>query len=223
MASPVPEDLPELLATLEPYADEYVLIGGWVPHLYAEFGGTPWLGKLSRTTELDMVVRESLPPVDRPPLRTLFEGAGLRPRPGTSHCAIWERAVDGVDALELLTPRTGPIGGAQTKRIEHQDGVGAIVLSDLDLAIRFVAELRLPLGGRTVRVRVPTLGAYIATKAMTFTARIPLPGIASELQKISRQLPRPAGRSQKVFARRETTSPCCGAVLCTPHSAMPLH
>ena len=187
-ATPVPEALPPLLATLEPYADEFVLIGGWVPHLYREFAGIPWTGKLSRTTELDVVVRESLPPVDRPQLRVLLEQAGLRPRPGATHGAIWEHADNGADALELLTPRTGPITGPQTKRIEHQDGIGAIMLTDLDLAIHFVEELRVPLDQRTVRVRVPTLGAYVATKAMTFAARTPQAGAPGEKQKRGKDL-----------------------------------
>lgn len=188
MTSPSPDQLPALLAVLEPYADECVLIGGWVPYLYRQFGGTTWAGKLSRTTELDMVVRESVPPAERPLLKELLQGAGLRPRPGTTHCAIWERAADGVDVLELLTPHTGQIVGPETKRIEHQAGVGAIVLTDLELAIQFVAELRIPIGDRQVRVRVPTLGAYLATKAMTFAARIPLQGVDGKLQKRGKDL-----------------------------------
>lgn len=78
--------------------------------------------------------------------------------------------------------------GQETKSIEHQEGVGATVLTDLELAIRFVAELRIPIGDRQVRVRVPTLGAYLATKAMTFAARIPLQGVDGKLQKRGKDL-----------------------------------
>lgn len=184
----LPDELRTLLETLEPYADEFVVIGGWVPQLYRMFGEIAWTGQLARTTELDVVVRGSLPPRNRPHLRTLLESAGLRTRPGTSHSAIWERANDGADALELLTPRTGPITGPATTNIEEQPGVDAIVLSDLDLVMEFVAELRVPSVHRLVRVRVPTLGAYVATKAMTYTARIPRDDLTPERQKRGKDL-----------------------------------
>jgi hypothetical protein len=188
MTERIPEELVRLLETIESYADEYVLIGGWVPQLCRMFGGIAWTGKLARTTEADVVVRASVPPGDRPLLRTLLERAGLRVRPGTTHRAIWERVEDGTDALELLTPRTGPIKGPETTNIGEQPGVGAIVLSDLDLVMEFVTELRVPSGQRSVRVRVPTLGAYIATKALTFSARIARSDRTLEGQKRGKDL-----------------------------------
>lgn len=160
-----------LLAALEPYADDFVLIGGWVPQLYRDYGGMHWNGKLSLTTEIDAVVRPTLLAGGRPALRSILEGVGLRPRPGTVPGTIWERVEDGADALELFTPRVGPIKGAATTSIEQQEGIAAIALPDLDLVTEFVGEIHVPVDGGLVRIRVPTLGAYIATKAMTFAAR----------------------------------------------------
>ena len=160
-----------LLAALEPYADDFILIGGWVPQLYRDYGGMHWDGKLSLTTEIDAVVDATIETSGRPTLQAILTDAGLRPRPGSLHGAIWEHVEDGADALELFTPLLGPIKGPVATRIRQQAGVAAIALPDLDLVTAFVGEIRFPFGARFVRVRVPTLGAYIATKAMTFAAR----------------------------------------------------
>jgi hypothetical protein len=160
-----------LLAALEAYADDFVLIGGWVPQLYRDYGGMHWNGKLSLTTEIDAVIRPTLLTGGRPALRSILEGAGLRPRPGTVPGTIWEHIEDGSDALELFTPLLGPIKGAAAASIEQQEGIAAIALPDLDLVTEFIRELHIPFEGRLLRIRVPTLGAYIATKAMTFAAR----------------------------------------------------
>ena len=172
-----------LLAALAPYADDFIVIGGWVPQLYRDYGGMHWNGKLSLTTEIDAVVRPILQASGRPTLRSILEGAGLRPRPGTVLGAIWEHVEDGSEALELFTPSLGPIKGPPTTSIEQQDGVAAIALPDLDLVTEFVHEILLPFEGRLLRVRVPTLGAYIATKAMTFAARATMAATTSGNQK----------------------------------------
>jgi hypothetical protein len=90
---------------------------------------------------------------------------------------------DSSDALELFTLRLGPIKGSATTGIEQQDGVAAIALPDLNLVMEFVREIRVPFDRRALRVRVPTLGAYIATKAMTFAARASLAGATSATLK----------------------------------------
>lgn len=160
-----------LLAALEAYVDEFVLIGGWVPQLYRDYGDIQWNGKLSLTTEIDAVVRATMPVGGRRTLRNILADAGLRPRPGSIAGSIWEHVEDGSDALELFTPLLGPIKGSGTTDIKQQEGIAAIALPDLDLVTTFVREIRLSFAGNPIRVRVPTLGAYIATKAMTFAAR----------------------------------------------------
>jgi len=65
----------------------------------------------------------------------------------------------------------GPAKGRQTVGVEGQPGIDAITLQRLDLVGEFVTELKIPTASGTVLVRVPSLGAYIATKALTFTAR----------------------------------------------------
>lgn len=160
-----------LLAALEAYADEFVLIGGWVPQLYRGYAGIQWNGKLSLTTELDAVVQQTVPANGRPPLRSILKEAGLRPRPGTVPGSVWEHRADDSDAIELFTPLPGPIKGSASREISEQAGIAAIALPDLDLVASFVWAMSIPFGEKHIRVRVPTLGAYMATKAMTFAAR----------------------------------------------------
>jgi hypothetical protein len=49
-----------ILATLRPYLDDLVIIGGWVPHLYRRYGLFPnWRSELSQS-RLDVLSTNSL-------------------------------------------------------------------------------------------------------------------------------------------------------------------
>lgn len=160
-----------LLKALEPYADEYVLIGGWVPWLYKRYGDLNWGGRLSGTTELDIVVKPVIEAGLRLPLSEILKRNELEPVDGATHSAIWVHKRDQTDAIELFTPWAGPAKGAHTVRVEGQPGIDALALQKLELVREFVIMLEIPTSPGTVSVKVPTLGAYLATKALTFTAR----------------------------------------------------
>ena len=71
------EALLKLLWSIREYLSEIVIIGGWVPHLYRQYGGfSAWSAELSFTYEMDVLVDRSLPPRDRAPLAKLLEAAG---------------------------------------------------------------------------------------------------------------------------------------------------
>ncbi len=160
-----------LIAALAPYADAYILIGGWVPWLYRKYGNLNWGGGLSGTTELDVVLAPTIEAAGRRPLKEILECNGLEPVSGANHGAVWVYASDQADALELFTPWTGPAIGHQTRRVEGQPGIDVIRLQNLELVTEFVSPLQISNSAGTLAVKVPTLGAYVATKALTFTAR----------------------------------------------------
>ena len=110
------DEIPAVLAALRPYLTDIVLIGGWVPELYRRYGGLSWEGRLSRTTELDLLVTSPLPAGDRPPLRELLEGAGLRKASDTPFPAVWVDADDEHAVVEFLRRKRVFGGGGSPSR-----------------------------------------------------------------------------------------------------------
>ena len=60
------EEHPTILGALEAYLPDMVLIGGWVPEFYRRYSGLSWEGRLSRTSEFDLLVaRHCRPATDQ--------------------------------------------------------------------------------------------------------------------------------------------------------------
>jgi hypothetical protein len=56
----------DLLWSIREYLPEILIIGGWVPHLYRQYGGfSAWSAELSFTYEMDVLVDRTLPPGQR--------------------------------------------------------------------------------------------------------------------------------------------------------------
>jgi len=159
---------------LRAFLPDLVLIGGWVPHLYRHYGGfSEWRAGLSGTTELDLLI---VPPIARDDGATLPEvlrGAEFEQRAGG---AVWESA-DPHARIEFMVPYQGPARGrSEVVPVDAHAGLGAIALDGLSLLSDFSTTLALPVGraenaAQTVEVRVPTLGAYVLNKALTFPYR----------------------------------------------------
>ena len=186
--------LRDVLEVLRPYLVDLVLVGGWVPALHRRYGGLAgWTSKLSFTSEADVTVAGgSLARGDRAPLAELLTRSGLRPVGDATGAAVWTHA-DGGEALEFLTSHHGPFrASTMAVAVGGQPGITAIMLPDIELLGRHTAVLQLPAaiadGGRSTRatggrravlaVRVPTLGAYMINKALTFPRRVPRTGHA---------------------------------------------
>ncbi len=188
--------LRRVLRALGPYLADLVLIGGWVPYLHRRYGGIErWDAELSFTSELDVLVATGrLDARERPPLADLLQQAGLRPA-NTSHgsatgAAVWTAADGGSTAIEFLIPHTGPLRSRNPPvAVRGQQGIAALMLTDLGILERHTMFLQVPLeeraaialqdgGGSDDRasVRVPRLGAYVLNKAMTFPRRMPRSG-----------------------------------------------
>ena len=165
------DELAPILGILEPYLADVVLIGGWVPELYRRFGGLSWTEPPSHTTELDVLVGHTLDPKGRPKLRQLLEAGGLRPARPEPFPADWVRTADDVTAIEFLMPRPGPHVTDAIRQVDAQGYLGAIVLDDAEVLQRFTTTLTVASTHRQWTVVVPTLGAWLAGKVLTYGTR----------------------------------------------------
>jgi hypothetical protein len=170
MSNP-PNDLPPILAVLEPYLPDLILIGGWVPELYRRFGGVEWSGRVSRTTELDVLVHSPLARNGRESLPALLKAHGLRPARKDVFPADWVSSDSDVTAIEFITNRNGPFGSASPSLIEEQGWLGAIVVERAELLAAFTRTLTIRIADQSLPVRVPTLGAWAVSKALSYGAR----------------------------------------------------
>lgn len=96
-----------ILIELCPYADDIILIGGWVPYLYRHYGGfRAWSGADTLTFELDVLVPRPVAPGGRLALAQLLREAGFQPQPDHGLAAVWVRDVSTGEKIEFLA-RTG--------------------------------------------------------------------------------------------------------------------
>ena len=165
------EEHPTILGALEAYLPDMVLIGGWVPEFYRRYSGLPWEGRLSRTTEFDLLVGASLPPGNRPTLREILTETGLRPARNEHFPADWVDVLSDQTVVEFLMPSSGPGIRDPVRPVDGQGYLGAIALPHLELLRAFTLTLEVPLENSRIKVRVPTLGAYVVSKALSFSGR----------------------------------------------------
>jgi hypothetical protein len=186
--------LQRVISVLAPYAEEIVIIGGWVPYLHRAFGDLPnWSGRLSMTREVDVLVPRALPPAGRDTIARVLRSAGFVAVAETGNAAVWASDVQQGEKIEFLVPHAGTARTVGTiVGVLQQPGVGAIALDRLDLLQRHTQQLRLPAvddtdSSRSLKVRVPTLGAYVLNKAATFQARSTVAG-STDLPKRAKDL-----------------------------------
>ncbi len=176
--SPLEPALHRILQEIEPYLPELIIIGGWVPYLYKWYGtNEPWQSALSFTSEVDVLAPNRLVRHARRPLRDILDDAHFRPAHAADPSAVWEGDVERGEKIEFFVVRNGPFTKTDAPiPIQDQVTIGAIPLDKLDLLQRNSAVLALPSAfpdgeTRTLRVRVPQLGAYALNKCQTFNRR----------------------------------------------------
>lgn len=177
MSSQFDSALRRILWELRDYLPDVVVVGGSVPRLYQVYGGFPeWTGRISLTGEVDVLVGPETAAQARPTLRDLLQRAGFEPIDGT-YGAAWQQDLEAGEKIEFLTPNTGPQGWEGSLRpVPGQPEVAAVALDDLRLLARHTACLNVPIlvgdmAEQTLVVRVPTLGAYVVNKGVTFIKR----------------------------------------------------
>lgn len=167
-----------ILIALRPYLKDVVLIGGWVPFLYRKYGGfREWRSRISRTAELDVLVIPPLPAGERPSLAKILTDAGFQPADKSGAAALWEADPRLGEVIEFLVPHEGTAKQVgRVRSVSGQAGVGGISLPALDLLHQYSVTMDVPVAGEggaiaTLRIRVPSLGAYLTGKAATFFKR----------------------------------------------------
>ncbi len=169
--------LRRVLWELRLYLADVVVIGGWVPYLYRQYGGfDTWTGRTSLTTEVDVLVDRPLPAGDRAPIPKILRAAGFQPSTDVGGSAVWVGDVQSGEMIEFLVPHTGTARQqGDTVPVAAQAGLRAISLPGLALMRRYTRQLPVPVetdaGECVLAVTVPWLGAYVVNKASTFVRR----------------------------------------------------
>lgn len=167
---------------LKPFLAEVVVIGGWVPALYARYGGLDWQGRLSRTQEADILTLPPLPRVEGVlTLDSLLREHGFQPRVQSELATVWESEMMNGEGIEFLTPRIGPVKRQAAVRLGDHGVVAAMPIDDVQILARNTTTFSVPLRatdnpGGSLEIRVPTLAAYVVNKAATFPKRQSLAG-----------------------------------------------
>lgn len=163
-----------IMDLLRDYADDLVLVGGWVPYLQMKYGraGSPGV-RTSRTGEADLVLPSGLRRGDRRPIVELLEEAGFEPLEDAR--VVWARDPEHGEKIEFFQPHSGTARSrGRPTRPPEQPGLGALALDHLWIMERFTEPLLIPgpeAGSPDAPVRVPLLGAYVLNKANTFNLR----------------------------------------------------
>jgi hypothetical protein len=150
-----------VLWELRPYLDDVVVIGGWVPYLYRQYGGfATWAGRTSLTTEVDVLVSRPLAPGDRASIPEILRDSGYRPSSDGGGSAVWLGDVQAGEMIEFLVPHTGTARQmGDTVPVGAQNGLRAISLPGLGLMQRCRRQLPLPVdtneGAEVLNVTVP--------------------------------------------------------------------
>lgn len=159
------------LGALTPYRADIVIVGGWVPYLYALHQGTV-RSNPPKTTDIDIAVPRPLP-LRGPSIDELLSQAGFecefRSRdvpPVTAYVA--RRGDDDVE-IEFITDAPGAEAGV----VEVQDGLSAQELHYVRLLLEntWTVDLAKLIHGGGREVRVPTPGAFILHKGLVYRKR----------------------------------------------------
>lgn len=162
------------LAAIEPYLDEVVIAGGWVPHIYELLYDATKAGRSPRTRDIDLAVRRDVPVKDMS-MNKLLESAGFTCRfqsletpPVTKYVA--KEDDDQEIEIEFITDAPGSSEGVRYV----QPDVTAQELHYVVLLLENTWPVDLgPLtdGKFEGTLLVPTPGAFVLHKALVFKGR----------------------------------------------------
>jgi hypothetical protein len=107
MISPdLEQSLWSILDLLREYADDLVLVGGWVPYLQMKYGRASSPGaRTSRTGEVDIVLPSGHRRGERRPIVELLEAAKFRPLDAAR--VTWGRDPEHGEKIEFFQPHRG--------------------------------------------------------------------------------------------------------------------
>jgi len=164
------------LRVLEPYLDQIVIVGGWVPFLYHTYGRMPSQNPLVRTMDIDVidvVVPGTLPERGAFTVNDLLSGAGYRARLYGSEATIVKYELPGSAAeVEFLTAEVGRTGNptAQVQRglsAQKLRYMGMLLENTVAIQVSEVIDRALV----QLAVRLPSPAAYVYQKGLTLRSR----------------------------------------------------
>ena len=163
----------ETLKVLEPYLDQIVIVGGWVPFLYHSYGRMPSQNPLVRTMDIDVAVPRTLPERGSLTVNDLLTEAGYRVRLYGSDSTIvkYELPTSGAE-VEFLTAEVGQTGkptlqvqrGLSAQKLRY---VGILLENTVTIQVREVID-RTPV---QLAVKLPSPAAYVYQKGLTLRLR----------------------------------------------------
>jgi len=161
--------LAAVLDALNPYSDDLMLVGGWVPYLYARnLEASPWAGLL--TTDIDLAVPRRLV-VRGQTVDALMKGIDFEDAfrsVDQPPLVKYVGSIAGADVeVEFLTTEQGNREGVKVV----QSGLHATALHYVDVLLEHPFRIDVALAGRLVQVAVPSPAAFLLQKGLVFPRR----------------------------------------------------
>ena len=161
---------------LKSYLPEIVVGGGWVPLVYYHYLLADKSKDPIHTRDIDILVDEKLPVIGSKTIDQLLSEAGFEAKFKTLEkqpAMSYEGNVDGHEVeIEFLTHQKG---AKEATAVEVQKGLKAQPLRFTTISINNTIEVEIddfPGGGKTsLKVRVPSPGAYLFHKGLVFPRR----------------------------------------------------
>jgi len=159
------------------YLSEIVIGGGWVPLIYYHYLLADKSREPIRTRDIDLMVKLKLPVIGSKTVDQLLVEAGFRPNfksRDTPPVICYEGNIDGHEVeIEFLTDQKG---AKEDAVIEVQKGLSAQSLRFISIPLTNVIEVEIddiPVGdgSSTLKVKIPSPGAYIFHKGLVFPRR----------------------------------------------------
>jgi len=161
------------LSVLEPYLDDIVIVGGWVPFLYQRYGRIPARHPVLRTADIDFVVPRHIEECGRPAIDDLLSGAGYTTRNyGDEGSIVKYELASPETEIEFLTPEIGRPGKAA---LTVQSGLNAQALRYLQILLEHTRKIEIndtiESSDISLAVKVPLPEAFIYQKGLALSRR----------------------------------------------------
>lgn len=159
------------------YLSVIIIGGGWIPLIYYHYLLADKSREPIRTRDIDLMVNLQLPVIGSKTVDQLLVETGFKPNfksRETPPVICYEGNIDGHDVeIEFLTDQKG---AKEDVVIEVQEGLSAQSLRFISIPLNNVIEVEIddiPVveGFSSLKVKIPSPGAYIFHKGLVFARR----------------------------------------------------
>lgn len=199
------------LAALKDYRDDIVVVGGWVPKIYA------WSEHLEEfpvhSFDVDAAVGGAVPVGDRRSISELLEAAGFKKEQTDAAFALGVFGKKSAQVTQFVYAKASVhvvfefiaplVGKGENDRKTIQGGLVAPALRFVDVLLADTREISIQ--GKTLdervtelKIRVPTLAAFVYGKGLVFPRRESIDKKGKDLAYIYEVISRPDWRTEVV-------------------------